>query len=212
MIEIITYQVKAAGYILIPMMAISLITWYWIYCMYRKLKISNVRSYEFESEITERLLDGQTPLSIRQWLEVQIGIVPRIIRFVLDGKVNNKVIRERFEEAKLAEMNLIDREIGIVRSLVKAAPLLGLLGTVIGMVQTFDVLGSSSTSADLLASGISKALITTQIGLIIALPGIFASQAIKALRNRLETKISNLEFHLKSLVQKDQWQNTEKWA
>ena len=65
-------------------------------------------------------------------------------------------------------------------SIVTIAPLLGLLGTVIGMIETFDSLQSQSmyTQSGGIAAGISQALITTEMGLLVAIPGLFVGRAL----------------------------------
>ena len=70
---------------------------------------------------------------------------------------------------------------------VSAAPLMGLLGTVTGMLATFAALASGSggdKTMSLVAEGISEALITTETGLVIALPGLFLQYQ---LTRKLET-------------------------
>ena len=70
---------------------------------------------------------------------------------------------------------LVSHEIRFMAALVAAAPLLGLLGTVIGMMDTFHAAANASaTDASTLASGIGKALVTTQAGLAAAIPGTLA--------------------------------------
>lgn len=76
-------------------------------------------------------------------------------------------------------------------SFVSAAPLCGLLGTVTGMVSTFQVLPEGAVQ-EVLASGIGEALLTTQFGLLIALPGSFGVAHLLRLRNRLKNKLSDL--------------------
>jgi biopolymer transport protein ExbB len=71
-----------------------------------------------------------------------------------------------------------------VDALTTAAPLLGLLGTVFGMVDTFAALAGGAAAADTaraVAGGISQALITTQVGLVIAVPGVFAAARLRRL-------------------------------
>ena len=64
--------------------------------------------------------------------------------------------------------------------LAAVAPLLGLLGTVLGMIQTFEVIAVFGTSnAKAMAGGISVALVTTQAGLMVAIPGLFLSGALQ---------------------------------
>ena len=60
------------------------------------------------------------------------------------------------------------------------APLVGLLGTVIGMIETFDALQSSSmfSQGDSIAGGISKALFTTELGLVVAVPGLIIGKIL----------------------------------
>lgn len=75
---------------------------------------------------------------------------------------------------------------GLVHVIVLIAPLLGLLGTVQGMMETFDTLSLSrySPPADTMSSGISKAMLTTQMGLIVSLPGLFMHRILKRLAKK----------------------------
>ena len=76
-----------------------------------------------------------------------------------------------------------------IKAIVGAAPLLGLLGTVNGMITTFDSLGDMTLFSQTggVAGGISQALITTQMGLCVAIPGVIAGRIL----DRRETAISN---------------------
>ncbi|MBL4603578.1 MAG: MotA/TolQ/ExbB proton channel family protein [Emcibacteraceae bacterium] len=78
-------------------------------------------------------------------------------------------------EFEFERMPYISRRTQFLQILVGAAPLIGLLGTVMGMLTTFSGLGSSQggNSIDLVALGISEALITTETGLLIAIPALF---------------------------------------
>ena len=78
----------------------------------------------------------------------------------------------------------LSREIGRVDALTTVAPLLGLLGTVFGMVDTFTALAvgrGAGDTAQAVAGGISQALITTQVGLVVALPGLFGAARLRRL-------------------------------
>ena len=67
-----------------------------------------------------------------------------------------------------------------IRAIVGSAPLLGLLGTVNGMITTFDSLGDMTLFSQTggVAGGISQALITTQMGLCVAIPGVIAGRIL----------------------------------
>ena len=68
----------------------------------------------------------------------------------------------------------------VIRSIVLVAPLAGLLGTVTGMIETFDALAEMAmfTQSGGIAGGISEALITTQMGLAVAIPGLVAGRLL----------------------------------
>lgn len=74
--------------------------------------------------------------------------------------------------------------------LAAMAPLLGLLGTILGMITTFDTIGRFGTgNSKALAAGISEALITTQTGLIISIPGLYMGHFLKRRFENLEERI-----------------------
>ena len=123
------------------------------------------------------------------------GNVADIIRYTQTDVSSAKQIRNRFDEVRLAIVALIDRRTKFVGTLVAAAPLLGLLGTVLGMLQTFFGISTSggTETAGVVASGISEALVTTQTGLTIALPGLFLVMIIQRQRHDIEAALARLE-------------------
>jgi biopolymer transport protein ExbB len=95
----------------------------------------------------------------------------------------------------------IERNLAVIAVLASIAPLLGLLGTVSGMITTFVVIAELGTgNARPLAGGISEALVATQAGLMVAIPGLFASVALKRradkLAHRLDQTTLLLQHHV----------------
>ncbi len=125
------------------------------------------------------------------------GIVPRLIRQVLGRMQQNMEFREAFQQCRHAETARFSYSFYILGALVMAAPLLGLLGTVLGMIDTFTAVAERShDTASMVSAGISKALITTQIGLVAALPGTFGLAHVHRLYQRLKNVIDQCESHL----------------
>jgi len=97
------------------------------------------------------------------------------------GELENKeqdaeVIELRISEAVLKEVPKLERFQSFLRLAVAAGPLLGLIGTVIGMIITFQsITESGSSDPKLMAAGISQAMIATVLGLGIAIPLLFAN-------------------------------------
>ncbi len=94
------------------------------------------------------------------------------------------VVADRFQRDYLADL---EYRLSWVSTVIKAAPMLGLLGTVIGMMGAFSKLaGSRNVSPDSLASDISVALITTALGLAIAIPLVLCMASINVRIRKLE--------------------------
>ena len=121
--------------------------------------------------------------------------VKEIIRYTQENVSTSKQLCNRFEEIERSLLHPIDRKLTFLNTLVAAAPLMGLLGTVIGMLGTFSAIasGGGSETVDMVAAGISEALITTQTGLFIALPGIFLILVIRRQKSAIKSGISRLE-------------------
>lgn len=107
-------------------------------------------------------------------------------------------------EATLLEEMEIERGLGILSVLAKAAPLFGLLGTVIGMIHTFRAMMVSSTSDPrALSTGISIALIATEVGLLVALPGVISMSWLSRRAARLMEEIRLASLRLQQVEVED---------
>ncbi len=96
------------------------------------------------------------------------------------------------ESALLAEAPKLERSLSLLAALAGVAPLLGLLGTVSGMIATFDTISSAGTgNPRLLSGGISEALITTQLGLMVAIPLLLAHAGLRRWVERREAMLEH---------------------
>ena len=95
----------------------------------------------------------------------------------------------RIREAMISEVSLsVNQGMPMIKTLIALCPLLGLLGTVVGMVSVFDVLAVTGTgSPRAMASGISKATIPTMAGMVAALSGLYFSARLEK-RALMETR------------------------
>jgi biopolymer transport protein ExbB len=106
--------------------------------------------------------------------------------------------REALDWSILTTQRSLDQWRGVVRATIAVAPLLGLLGTVIGMIETFDSLQDMAlfSHSGGIAAGVSKALFTTQLGLLIALPGLLSAHLLDRRQERLRAETEQLKAHL----------------
>ncbi|MCF0215381.1 MAG: MotA/TolQ/ExbB proton channel family protein [Fibrobacteraceae bacterium] len=128
----------------------------------------------------------------RQQSSKAYGYVGKVLKTVLDKNYPNRATAESaLEELFASAVPKIEKGLSWVSVFAATAPLLGLLGTVMGMIELFDVITMHGTSdPKLLAGGISVALVTTEAGLIVAIPlqllHTFLTNRADALRGRME--------------------------
>ncbi len=106
-------------------------------------------------------------------------------------------VEEQFDECMLREAPKIERFGAALGVTAAVAPLLGLLGTVTGMIATFNVLteqGAGDPKA--LAGGISEALITTELGLLVAIPALLLGTLLSGYASRLLGQMEWASLHL----------------
>ena len=134
----------------------------------------------------------------RRWIDRPVerkGPIGDLLDFVA-GATSLKEMAVSFQELRTSELAPFDRDLRIMRVCVGAAPLVGLLGTVTGMLTTFNALATGSggeKTMGLIAAGISEALITTETGLVIALPGLFFQYQLARKHERYKAFLAHLE-------------------
>jgi biopolymer transport protein ExbB len=99
---------------------------------------------------------------------------------------NAEVVELRISEALLREVPLLERFQAFLRLAVAAGPLLGLIGTVVGMIITFQsITESGSSDPKLMAHGIGTAMIATVLGLGISIPLLFANAFLATMSRQM---------------------------
>lgn len=175
--EPLTHLVEVGGYIIVPLLAVGLwvgyllaLRTYDLYAIRFRLKDTlQLKGIPWTSRELEPWFRKQsTCFTMQQWFHIESELL--------------------LWEAQLR------RSDELLQSLVTAAPLLGLLGTVSGMILTFDSLASTSLlrQGNGIAGGISEALSTTQLGLVIAIPAMLAQQMIHRWRQRWHQRVALL--------------------
>lgn len=188
----------AAGVIAVILLFLSIFSWFFLLRLFFKLRDNAFKTSYFERSITEKIIAGESIEKIHSWIKSQQGLVPKILNYVLlSSSKDKKELDDRYDEASESEILYLQREFQLISSLVKSMPLLGLFGTVAGMVDTFS--GLSGNADYTIIEGISKALLTTQLGLLVAIPGVFGLVYLKQKFNRLVIELSRLKFHINAL-------------
>ena len=144
-----------------------------------------------------RGLTKATDIVLRNWVakpEVAPASVRELVRYTQDEIHSVKDVEGRFREVEATQVSDLDRRIAFLNVLVISAPLFGLLGTVLGMLLTFKAIGIGGSSAsEIIAKGISEALVATQTGMMVAIPGLIMASVVKRWRNEYVAFLARLE-------------------
>ncbi len=104
-----------------------------------------------------------------------------VIALVENRNAPYEELKEILEDTGRLQLMSLQRGLPALATIVAGAPLLGLLGTVIGMIKIFSVVATSGSGiTEQLSSGISQALITTATGLVIAIPALFTQSYLES--------------------------------
>jgi biopolymer transport protein ExbB len=171
------------GTVMIPLSLCSLFMWVLIFervYTFRVLQHRDITSAlalrAVQGEDIELYSKGLKTKLVKEFIGSRTGI-PGIDRDLLRQQVNG------FKRG-------LNRFLAEITVLAAVAPVLGLLGTVLGMIETFNVISLFGTgNAKAMAGGISVALVTTQTGLLIAIPGLFLSGWLYRRARRLTTRL-----------------------
>lgn len=117
-----------------------------------------------------------------------------LIRYTQDEASSLADLEGRFREVEASKVLDVDRRLAFVNVLVVSAPLFGLLGTVMGMLLTFRAIGiGGSSTSEIIAKGISEALVATQTGMLVAIPGLMMAHLAKRWRVEYVGFLARLE-------------------
>ncbi len=137
----------------------------------------------------KNFLKATTPLEIKK----ESAFTRILSRLIQSNKKTKEDLEGIASEQLVREWTLIDRFGTLIIVAASAAPLLGLLGTVTGMISTFDIITEFGTGdPKLLSSGISEALITTMLGLIVAIPALIIGSLLSAESEKRKSQMEEM--------------------
>ena len=109
-------------------------------------------------------------------------------------------LEDIISEAILHEREALNRFGALILAVAAVSPLLGLLGTVTGMISTFDVITKFGTGdPKMLSGGISTALVTTELGLVVAIPTLLFGTLLSGWAERIKDDMERAALHVTNL-------------
>ncbi|MEA2110780.1 MAG: MotA/TolQ/ExbB proton channel family protein [Campylobacterota bacterium] len=177
---------QSGGFVMWPLFILAMLLWYGLGFRFHTVNRGSKKSV--------RTLVRKYSENKRQKV---VGIIDEAIvegMKIVANNANMKIARKELDDSFYYYETRVKSMERLVRTIVIVAPLIGLLGTVVGMIETFDSLASSALFSQTggIAGGISQALFTTQLGLVVAVPGLIIGRL-------LERHASIIEFELEQI-------------
>jgi biopolymer transport protein ExbB len=164
--------IDRGGPIMWPILAFSIVALIFIIERFVALRRAKINLNEFLAKLRKALIVNKSIRDAVKVCEQYRGPVASIVKAgLLKYGAPKEDVEKTIENAALYEMGRLERGLVVLATTATVAPLLGFLGTVTGMINSFDALAKAGLSnPGLVAAGISQALITTAAGLAVAIP------------------------------------------
>jgi len=199
-LEMFVNFMNAGGVVMWVLFVLNLLLWYGLGYRYLVLKrgtMGNVRR-----QIDKHIKRGEKQ-KMRGLLDYAIADSLEATREAssLGLKVKNHIY-----DALFPYFIMISKYSTLVKTIVILAPVVGLLGTVMGMIETFDALttGSMFSQGASISGGISKALFTTELGLVVAVPGLILGKILDKKEERFALEFEQIADTLSTKEDRDE--------
>jgi biopolymer transport protein ExbB len=192
---------QSGGLLLIPIALVSAGIWMY-FLRSRQVLTQTLR----EGRIVETALDkgdvtGNAATMQHALAQFHGSVADMLRRAVRDVLLGAQPL-DAFNVRESEYMQILRRDFVVLAALTAIAPLLGLLGTVMGMIETFDAVSTvGGNTGGRVAAGISRALITTQFGLVVALPGVFGLNRLQRMLRNVQVLVGQCRSHAVQMLE-----------
>ena len=195
-------MIKAGGFIMIVLLALSIITVAIIIYDFMSLTEQKLVPSDFTEGLIEKL-ERRDRIAAEELCKGKDNIVSRIMKEGMSKRSRGNVFAaEAMENLAKKEIGALWQNISYLADIAAVAPLIGLLGTVLGMIQAFNVIAFQTAVVKpiLLAGGVSKAMVTTAGGLIVAIPTLLFYSYFRGRVQQITNKVENYNADIIKLI------------
>jgi biopolymer transport protein ExbB len=183
--------VRAGGWMMVPIIACSVIFVAIVLERLWTLQRKRVLPKDMTAQVWEWVKHNQLDPSHVQMLQASSPLGQVLAAGLVNRHAPRDVLKEAIEDSGRHVVHDLERYLGPLGTIAAISPLLGLLGTVSGMISAFTAITAQGVgNPTVLAGGISEALVTTAAGLIVAIPSLIA---YRYLRGRVDSLVVQIE-------------------
>lgn len=188
---------KSGGVIGYVIVAFGIVALFMVFARAMFLRKASQSSQEVMNAVRPAIHQGNIPAAINACKEFD-GATSRVVQATIRNIDRDREhIEDIVSESILHESEHLDRFGMTILVLAAVSPLMGLLGTVTGMIATFDVITEFGTGdPKMLSGGISEALVTTELGLIVAIPAVLLGNLLSGWAERIKNDMELGALHL----------------
>ena len=201
--QMVSEMVAKGGPLVWPLLA--LFAWAMGIIVHRMLTLRRERIIDPEvvSAVEKLLLERKIPEATAYCKRHPRPMTRVLMAAILNHDRNEAELKEVLEEAGRQEVPHIRRHLTALGTIASVSPLLGLFGTVLGMISVFTTLSSEETvNAAMLAGGISEALITTALGMLVAMPSLAGYNYFVSRVQLLILEMERVSLHMVAVLKR----------
>jgi biopolymer transport protein ExbB len=190
--------IVSGGVMMIPIILCSIIAIAIIIERFWSLNSARIAPRNALAEVWGKLRHNQLDAAQLRELRMSSPLGQILAAGLVNAKAGRAIMIESIEQAAAHVVHDMERYLGILGTIAGISPLMGLLGTVLGMIQVFsNTMKMGTGDINVLSGGIAVALVTTASGLIVAIPSMFF---YRLFLRRVETLVVELERESIKLV------------
>ena len=191
--------IRSGGWIMLPIVVCSIIAVAIVAERLWTLRPSRISPPHLLGQVWRWVQDKQMDQNKFQELRLGSPLGQILAAGLSNSRYGREIMKESIQEAGVKVVSELERYLTPLGTIAAITPLLGLLGTVLGMIEIFSAfMGSGMANAPQLAGGIAKALVTTAAGLFVAIPTLFFH---RFLQRRVDQLVVNMEQEAIKLVE-----------
>lgn len=191
--------IQSGGWLMLPILACSVLAL--AICLERfwTLRASRVAPKGLLAETWHAMKSGQLNADRLRAIKASSALGTILVAGLNNASHGREIMKESVEEAASYVVHDLERFLNPLGTIAAITPLLGLLGTVIGMIKVFtEIMVQGTGNANVLAGGISEALITTATGLSVAIPALIFHRYFQ---RRIDSLIVTMEQESIKLIE-----------
>jgi biopolymer transport protein ExbB len=196
--------VVKGGPVMVPLLLCSVISLSIIVERCLSLRRRRILKYDVLQRIEELLRDRKIPEASTLCKRYPSSMTRILLAAILNHDKSRQEIKEILEDAGRQEIPVLERYLTILGTIASISVLLGLLGTVMGMIRTFNAIAALGYGhPEALASGISEALVATATGLTIAIPTLVLYNVFTSKVDSLVIEMEKNALRMLSILKRD---------